>query len=261
MAGLSQLVTYGYMIADAEHVEAAVAKHLAWMKAHGATDAELKQFRVTIAEAKRLVAAQKGGPTPLEVARQELKDLLGEFRAAARPVAVTINGVNAAAEKDLQVKGAFPNTDLTLVAFVDAVVPKLKSYEAPLIARGYTRAQQAALPEAGAKFKAAFAARGLERGEARAATLGRESVFKKLTTETTYFRTLGHESLRTSNERKDFDRVKVKKAPTAAQVAVKREAAAAKKLVVATKKSAKKAAAMAKKQGRTQPAAAPKTGT
>jgi len=96
---------------------------------------------------------------------------------------------------------------------------------------------QKELLDSGAKFKAAFTARGLERGEARAATLGREGVLKKLQTEITYFRTLGHEALRKSVARKDFDRVGVPaKPPTPAAVAAKKAAAAAKQAAATAKK-------------------------
>jgi len=239
MAAISQFITYGYLISDGMHVAKAVKKHLPLMKTHGATETEIKQFHATIEEAKQYVAAHSNGPTPLEATRQALKDRLGDYRAAARNVVTTINGVDAAAEKDLQMKGSFPATDLALNNYFDAIEPHLDGYSAKLAARGFSRVDQAALREAGAKYKTAFAARGLERGEAKAATLGREGVFKKLQTEITYFRTLGHESLRKSNDRKDFDRVKIDKAPTAQQVAAKKAAAAAKKAAAMVKKAAK----------------------
>ena len=224
MAKLSQFITHGYLLSDAMHVEKAVKKHWSLVKARGATDAELKQFGVSILDGKHYVSLQKTGLTPLELARQDLKDRLGDFRSAARNVVTTIHGIDAAAEKNLQMKGAFPNTDLAIINYVDAIEPHMEPYSPKLTARG------------------------LERGEARAATLGREGVFKKLQTEITYFRTLGHEALRKSVARKDFDRVGVPaKPPTPAAVAARKSAAAAKKAAAAAKK----------KQAKTGKAAAP----
>jgi hypothetical protein len=255
MAKLSQFITHGYLLSDAMHVEKAVKKHWVLVKARGATDAELKQFGASILDAKQYVSSQKTGLPLLELARQDLKDRLGEFRSSARSVVSTINGVDAAAEKDLQMKGGFPQNDLALSNYVDAIAPHLPAYAAKLTARDFGPAKQRALLDSGANFQAAFTARGLERGEARAATLGREGAFKKLQTEITYFRTLGHEALRSSVARKDFDRVGVPAKPlTAAAVAAKKTAAAAKKAAAAAKKSQ----AQAKKPGN-QPL--PATGT
>jgi len=248
MAKLSQFITHGYLLSDAMHVEKAVKKHWSLVKARGATDAELKQFGVSILDGKHYVSLQKTGLTPLELARQDLKDRLGDFRSAARNVVTTIHGIDAAAEKNLQMKGAFPNTDLAIINYVDAIEPHMEPYSPKLTARDFSRQKQNELIESGAKFKAAFTARGLERGVARAATLGREGVFKKLQTEITYFRTLGHEALRKSVARKDFDRVGVPaKPPTPAAVAARKSAAAAKKAAAAAKK----------KQAKTGKAAAP----
>ena len=241
MAGRSsQFVTYGYLISDAIHVGKAVRKHLALIKEHGGTEAELKALDETIAEAKRQVAAQRTGQTPLELTRQDLKDRLGSYRSAARSVVVTFEGVDAQAEKDLNMKGPFPDSDLALANYFDAIEPKLAPYSARLAKRGFSKPDQDGLRASGPKFKAAFAARGLERGEARAATLGREGVFKKLQTQITYFRTLGHEALRKSKAREDFDRVKAPAAKPAA-VAAKKARAAEKKAALAAKKAEREA--------------------
>ena len=78
---------------------------------------------------------------------------------------------------------------------------------AKLAARGFGKERQAELVKAAQAFKQAFAARGKERGAARAQTLAREAVFRELRTQTSYFRRMGREALRNSVARADFDRV------------------------------------------------------
>ena len=84
----------------------------------------------------------------------------------------------------------------------------MKSYVTKLSARGFNKEKKVALVEAGAAFKKAFSARSKERGEARAESLARESTFRQLRTEPSYFRLLGNEALGHTMARADFDRVK-----------------------------------------------------
>ena len=53
MARASQNATYGYSLADAQHVLKAAGKHWPALQSLGATEAERKRFTQTIAEAGR----------------------------------------------------------------------------------------------------------------------------------------------------------------------------------------------------------------
>ena len=104
-------------------------------------------------------------------------------------------------------KGSFPNNDVKLAAYASDLGAGMRAYSAKLAARGFGKERQAELVKAAQAFKQAFAARGKERGAARAQTLAREAVFRELRTQTSYFRRMGREALRNSVARADFDRV------------------------------------------------------
>ena len=206
----SQHATYGYAVADGEHVMKASIKHWAKLAALGATEVEKKRFAASLADAARLLLlGGASGPVALEEARQALKDLVGAYRSAAGLVVHGIDGRDSKAEQALKMKGAFPANDVQLAAYVKDVGPGMRTYSNKLVSRGFGKDKQAALNEAGAEFGKAFAARGKERGTARAATIAREVVFKELRACTSYFRRLGREALRSSVARADFDRVKL----------------------------------------------------
>ena len=211
MTRVYQFATHGYALADAQHVLKAVTKHWPSLQPFGAIDSERKRFAATIAEAERFADPKAHGPVALEEARQALKDLLGSYRSAASLIVHGIDGRDAKAEEALKTKGQFPGNDVALSAYARAIASKLKGYAAKLAQRGFSKEQQGTLSPATAAFDKAFAARGKERGEARAVSLARETLFKKLRTETSYFRKLGHEALRSSVMRADFDRVQVSK--------------------------------------------------
>lgn len=186
------------------------------LQALGATEAERKRFTATIAEAGRHSTDENAGPEALEEARETLKDLTGAYRSAASLVVQGIDGRDPKIEQALRMKGGFPNTDLLLAGFLRGLATRMKSFSAKLATRGFSKEKQAQLVDAGAAFKLAVAARGKERGEARSQTLARETLFKSLRTETSYFRKLGHEAMRSAVQRADFDRVALPAVKTAA---------------------------------------------
>jgi hypothetical protein len=213
----SQHATHGYAIADAQHILKAANKHWTALQALGTTDAERKRLTASIAQALKMVGTDNSGPIALEEARHDLKEAIGAYRSAAILVVNGIDGRDVKAESALKMKGPFPATDLQLAAYVDGLSQRMKSYVNKLSGRGFNKENQNQLVDAGTAFRAAFSARGKERGEARAETVARDAVFKQLRTETSYFRRLGNEALRSTTARADFDRVKLPgKAPVPA---------------------------------------------
>ena len=243
MTRLSQNAASGYALADAQHILKSAEKHWPALQAIGATEAERKRFVQSIAEGTRVATGQGAGPVALETARQTLSDFVGDFRSGARLVARGIDGRDAKAEQALRVKGGFPKTDLRLSGYVSGLAARMRPYSAKLATRGFSKDKQAQIVVAATAFKDAFAARGKERGDARAQTLARESVFRTLRTETSYFRTLGHEALRNVIARADFDRVALPGKAVAAPPA-KAVAAPPAKAVVTLAQAAAPAAAM-----------------
>lgn len=221
----SQHATQGYALADSEHVLKAATKHWAALQSLGASDAEKRRFTQTIADASRLYATQPEAPLALEEARQALKDLVGAYRSAAGLVANGIDGRDPKAEQALKLKGSFPATDVLLAGYTDGLAARMRPWSSKLASRGFGKEKQTQLVEAAAAFKKAFSARGKERGAARAETLAREVAFKDLRTQTSYFRRLGREALRSTTARADFDRVKLP-AKTGAPQAVPAQSAA-----------------------------------
>jgi hypothetical protein len=214
---ISQHATHGYAVADSEHVMRAVVKHWAKLQAFGVTEPEKKRFAQTIARATEVATAETPSPVSLDELRRALEDYVGDYRAAAGLVANGIDGTDKKAEEDLALKGGFPANDIALQAYVKEIGQRMKPYSAKLAARGFGKEKQAELLDAAAAFKKAFAARGKERGSAKAATVSRDALFKQLRTETRYMRRAGRAALKTSVERADFDRVKIDRVAKAAQ--------------------------------------------
>jgi hypothetical protein len=213
----SQHATYGYAVADGEHVMKSAVKHWIKLAGLGATEAEKKRFAQGLAEAARiLLIGGVSGAVGLEAARQLLKDLVGAYRSAASLIVHGIDGRDAKAEQALKMKGPFPGNDKKLSSYASGLGAPMRSFSAKLAARGFGKEKQAALLEATAVFEKAFAARGKERGTARSQTMAREATFKELRTCTSYFRRVGREALRNSVARADFDRVKLPVAKPAA---------------------------------------------
>lgn len=207
----SQHATFGFLVADAEHVLRGVNRHWDALRGLGATEAERKRFSQSIAEGGRILATigDQDAALVLESQRQVLKDYVGMYRSSASLIVHTIDGRDAKAELALKLRGVFPGSDVALLAYVKDLEPRMRRFSAALAARGFGKDKQGGLLDAASEFRKAYAARGKERGAARSERMAREVVFKALRTQTSYFRRVGREALRNSVARADFDRVKL----------------------------------------------------
>jgi hypothetical protein len=115
--------------------------------------------------------------TPLEDSLPPLRDMLGRYRRSADLVAHGPQGRDREAQAALQTGGHFPMTDTKLKAYVASIEKRMKPYATRLAACGFSREEQAKLVELSHTFVKALAARGAERGEARAGRLRRDAVF------------------------------------------------------------------------------------
>ena len=200
-----------FAIADGRHVLKAVVKHWTKLAQRGASEPERKRFEATIADAEKAeLSAPQGGPS-LEEVRQQLKDGIGEYRAAGDLLACGFDGPHPTLVRDLKLQGHFPKTDAKLKAYIKGLAQQIKRHSAKLAERGFGKGQQDELERNAALFVRLLAERGAERGEQRAARTSRDAIFEKLRYQTGYFRRLGRAALRNSMDRADFDRVKLDK--------------------------------------------------
>jgi hypothetical protein len=200
-------VTEGYLIADAQHMNAGAQKHAAEVAKYGVTDTLRKRMTTLIGEAIALANVAPAAATPLEEARPPLRDMLGRYRRSADLVARGPQGRDRDAEAALQTRGSFPGSDTQVKAYVTGIGRRMKPYAVKLAAAGFAREDQEKLVELSHTFVKALAARGAERGEARAERLRRDAVFSALKDMTSFFRRAGRAALYNSNQIADFNRV------------------------------------------------------
>lgn len=200
--------TLAFEVEDAKSLLKATKKHFTAMKKKGATEEEVKTFEGTIAEAAKLVRAQGGGERALEAVRQELKDVLGDYRTAGDLAANGFSGSNGKLAKALRVSTRFTPTDLKLKTYVTGLPAIAKRHSASLAPRGFGPVEQVELGNLATEFVELLGRRGENRGARTAERVARISVFERLRDQASYFRRVGRKVFRSDSRRAEFDRVK-----------------------------------------------------
>lgn len=192
-------------IVDAVKVRKATQKHLAVMARRGVSRDRLEAWDELIAAATK--ADKATGAVALDLARTVLKDLVGEYRAAADLFADGPERFDREAFIALQLNEPFPRNDVKLESFIAGLDAALDRYGAQLTASGFTKALQDQLLGAAARFHEEHTTLPLKRGERPALTVERDNVFEQLRKRTNWFRRVGRAALRNDKARADFDRV------------------------------------------------------
>lgn len=213
-----------YDIADGENVLAQTRKNQPKMLPIGVTQARVKTFEDTLAEAKKL--EKTSGRVSLDDARKELKDKFGHYRKRADIVAYGFDGPSEKMARALLCAGPFPRNDRALAKEIEGIEAVLASHSALLSGVGFLKASQDALVKAAQRFLSERTAKPTKLGQKQTEATQRDRAFEALRYQTSYFRRVGLEALEGETAANAFHRVK---AGTKAKKAVKVPAPAAKK--------------------------------
>jgi len=196
-------------LADTDHIIEKAKQHWRKLAEVGALEAELKELERNAQAAHKIIEIGLQPPERnLEMVRDQLRDLLGQFRRAGAVVANGFGGRDAQAEKQLGLNLPFPETDKRLKAHLGIVESGMRKYSDKLARRGFSKEEQRQFMEVIQQYRKLLGERGKERGEARKMRADRDAILEVIRTQTRYFRRLGRLALADSASRADFDRVK-----------------------------------------------------
>jgi hypothetical protein len=196
-------------VTDARLVLKVARRHSLAMAQRGLKEADLAALEQQI----ELAVAAGRTRLSLEEARQPVKDLLGEYRVAARLACRSLAGLNPVLQETLRMQVGYPDNDEELAGYLTGLDAIVAANSAALAQRGFHKPAQTAFAKAADTFLKARKDLPELRSDRDSAIRERATIFKDLRTMTSYIREMGVAALRHDKARAEFDRVQPAKRP------------------------------------------------